>query len=182
MLRLTIGQGEYFDPKEERFITIKPVNVRLEHSLRSVAKWESKWKTSFLSKKQLTREENIDYIRCMEMTGLIDPKIFDYLTPEQHNQINEYINDKMTATVINRRGPQGRSRKHETITAEVIYFWMIQNGIPPEYDKWHLNRLLTLIEVCVIKGGPQKKMSMKEQMAQQRAINSARKAQYKTKG
>lgn len=180
MLQLKIGQGEYFDPKEERFIAIKPVNVRLEHSLKSVAKWESKWKKPFLSTKQLTQEEAVDYVRCMEMTGLIDPKVFDYLTPEQHNQINEYINDKMTATTITRRGPNKPNR--DKITAEIVYFWMIQNGIPPEYDKWHLNRLLTLIEVCTIKGGPQKKMSPKEQMAQQRAINQARKAQYKTKG
>lgn len=180
MLQLTIGQTEYYDEKQERFIKIKPVQVRLEHSLKSVAKWESKWKKSFLSNKQLTQEEAVDYIRCMEVTGLIDPKVFDYLTQEQHKQINEYISDKMTATTINRRGPKKPSR--EIITAEVIYFWMIQNGIPPEYDKWHLNRLLTLIEVCSIKGGPQKKMSMKEQMAQQRALNAARRAKHGTRG
>lgn len=180
MLQLVIGQGEYFDQKEQRFITQKPTTVRLEHSLRSVAKWESKWKKAFLSNKDKTQEESVDYVRCMEVTGQIDPKIFDYMTQDQHNQVNEYINDKMTATTINRRGPKKPSR--EIITAEIIYFWMIQNGIPPEYDKWHLNRLLTLIEVCSIKGGPQKKMSSKEQMAQQRALNAARRSQYKTKG
>lgn len=180
MLQLVIGQGEYYDEEQERFVKGKLTNVRLEHSLKSVAKWESKWKKSFLSNKELTQEEAIDYIRCMEVTGLIDPKVFDYMTPDQHKQVNEYINDKMTATTINRRGPKKPSR--EIITAEVIYFWMIQNGIPPEYDKWHLNRLLTLIEVCCIKGGPQKKMSQKDQMAQQRAINAARRAKYNTRG
>lgn len=128
----------------------------------------------------MTKEENIDYIRCMEITGQVDPKIFDLLTQSQLEQISEYINDKMTATVINRRGPQKPSR--ETITSEVIYFWMIQYGIPPEYDKWHFSRLLSLIEVCSIKGGPQKKMSRQEQMAEQRAINASRKAKYKTRG
>lgn len=180
MLQLSIGQGEYYDEKQERFIKVKPTLVRLEHSLKSLAKWESKWKKPFLSKDAMTREESIDYIRCMEVTGLVDPKIFEYVTSEQEKQVNEYINDKMTATVVNRRGPQKPSR--EKVTAEIIYFWMIQHGIPSEYEKWHLNRLLTLIEVCSIKGGPGKKMSMKEQMAEQRAMNAARKAKYKTKG
>lgn len=180
MLQLSIGQSEYYDEKRNLFITPKPVTVRLEHSLKSLAKWESKWKKPFLSKKEITREESIDYIRCMEVTGQIDQSIFDYLTNEQLNQVDEYINDKMTATTINRRGPQKKS--NEIITAEIIYFWMIQNGIPPEYERWHLNRLLTLIEVCSIKGGPQKKMSAKEQMAQQRALNSARRAKHHTKG
>lgn len=163
-----------------RFVTSPGKIVRLEHSLKSVSKWESKWKRAFLSNKPLTKEQNIDYIRCMEVTGQVDPKIFDLLTQDQVQQISEYINDKMTATVINHRGPNKPSR--ETITSEVIYFWMIQHGIPPEYEKWHLNRLLTLIEVCGVKGGPQKKMSMREQMAQQRALNEARRAKYKTRG
>lgn len=180
MLQLTIGGGESFDEKESRFIPNPSKTIKLEHSLKAVAKWESKWKRAFLSKKPMTQEENIDYIRCMEVTGQVDPKIFDLLTQDQMIQIGEYINDKMTATVINRRGPQKPNR--ETITSEVIYFWMIQHGIPPEYDKWHLNRLLTLIEVCSVKGGPQKKMSRQEQMAEQRALNNARRAKYKTRG
>lgn len=180
MIQLTIGEGEYYDEEKEHFVTVKPVTVRLEHSLKSLAKWESKWKKPFLSDKPVTREEGIDYIRCMEVTGQVDPSIFQYVTQEQQDKVNEYINDKMTATTINRRGPQKKSR--EIITAEIIYFWMIQHGIPPEYERWHLNRLLTLIEVCSVKGGPQKKMSPKEQMAEQRAINAARKAKYKTKG
>lgn len=180
MLQLTVGQDEYYDAQQERFIKIKPTVVRLEHSLKSLAKWESKWKKPFLSKQNKTKEESIDYIRCMETTGSIDLKIFDYLTSDQLQQVDDYINDKMTATTINKKGPQKPSR--EIVTAEVIYFWMIQHGIPPEYEKWHLNRLLTLIEVCSIKGGPNKKMSMKEQMAEQRALNAARRAKHKTTG
>lgn len=162
------------------FISSPAKKVRLEHSLRSLAKWESKWKKAFLSNDTITHEQSVDYIRCMEVTGQVDPEVFSNLTQEQMKQIDAYINDKMTATTINRRGPQKPSR--EIITAEVIYFWMIQQGIPPEYDKWHLNRLLTLIEVCSVKGGPQQKMGRKEQMAQQRALNAARQAKYKTKG
>lgn len=180
MLQISIGQDEYFDENEQRFIKIKPVTVRLEHSLKSLSKWESKWKKPFLSKKGITKEESIDYIRCMETTGLVDPKIFDYITSEQQSQIDDYINDKMTATIVNHKGPQKPSR--EIITAEIIYFWMIQHGIPFECEKWHLNKLLMLIEVCNVKGGPNKKMSMKDQMAEQRALNAARRAKHKTKG
>lgn len=180
MLVLELGGREYFDEKESRFIQKKPTVVKLEHSLKAISKWESKWKKPFLSNKEVTREQTIDYIRCMEITNMVDPDIFNYVTPTQIEQVDAYIRDEMTATTINRRGPQRPSR--EIITSEVIYFWMIQHGIPPEYDKWHLNRLLTLIEVCIIKGGPQQKMGRKEQMAQQRALNAARQAKYKTKG
>lgn len=180
MLQLSIGQGEYYDEKQERFITVKPTTVRLEHSLKSVAKWESKWKKPFLSKDGLKGKEFIDYIRCMEVTGLVDKDVFKYLTESQKQEINDYISDSMTATTINRREPKKPSR--DKITAEIIYFWMIQQGIPLECEKWHLNRLLTLIEVCSIKGGPQKKMSPKEEAAQRRALNQARRAKYKTKG
>lgn len=180
MLEIEIGKAEYYDEKTEHFIKPPTKKVKLEHSLRSLAKWESKWKKAFLSIKNITHEEFVDYVRCMEVTGLIDPNIFKYLTDEQMNIVDAYIADKMTATTIHRRGPQKPSR--ETVTAEVIYFWMIQYGIPPDYDKWHLNRLLTLIEVCSVKGGPQKKMSRKEQLAEQRAINASRKSKYKTRG
>lgn len=177
---LELGGREYFDEKESRFIQKKPTVVKLEHSLKAISKWESKWKKPFLSNKEVTREQTIDYIRCMEITNQVDSDIFNYVTPAQIEQVDAYIQDAMTATTINRKGPQRPSR--EVITSEVIYFWMIQHGIPPEYDKWHLNRLLTLIEVCSIKGGPQQKMGRKEQMAQQRALNAARQAKYKTKG
>lgn len=177
---LELGGREYFDEKESRFIQKKPTVVKLEHSLKAISKWESKWKKPFLSNKEVTREQTIDYIRCMEITNQVDSDIFNYMTPAQIEQVDAYIQDAMTATTINRKGPQRPSR--EVITSEVIYFWMIQHGIPPEYDKWHLNRLLTLIEVCSIKGGPQQKMGRKEQMAQQRALNAARQAKYKTKG
>lgn len=103
-----------------------------------------------------------------------------YITMAQMTEVNDYIGAKMTATTINHRGPKKPNR--EVITAEIIYFWMIQLGIPPEYEKWHLNRLLMLIEVCNVKGGPQKKMSQREQMAMQRALNADRCAKLHTRG
>lgn len=180
MLELEIGGGERFDEAEERFIPIPKKLVRLEHSLRSVSRWESKWKKPFLSQKSLTKEETVYYIYCMETTGQLKPSVFNNLTKQQLDVIDDYINDKMTATTINHRGPKPRS--NEIITSEVIYYWMIQAGIPPEYDKWHLNRLLTLIEVCSAKSGPKKKMPKSEALAQQRALNASRRAKLNSKG
>lgn len=180
MLELTVGGNEYYDEQENRFVKTKSRTLCLEHSLRSVAKWESKWKIAFLSTKQLTKEQSDDYIRCMETTGRADPTFVSQLSLKQKKEINEYISDSMTATVIHRRKKTPPSKK--TITAELIYFWMIQNGIPPEYEKWHLNRLLTLIEVCSVEGGPKQKMSMKDQMAQQRALNESRLKKFNTRG
>ena len=59
---------------------------------------------------------------------------------------------------------------------------MIANGVPFECQKWHINRLLTLIRVCEIKNDPGKKMSKNDIYKQNKALNEARKAKYKTKG
>lgn len=180
MLEIEIGGGEYYDEKLDQFVSIPKKSVKLEHSLRSVSKWESKWKKPFLSQKSLTREQTVYYIYCMEITGQMKLDAFESLTKKQIDVIDDYINDKMTATTINRRGPQKRNT--ETVTSELIYYWMIDAGIPPEYDKWHLNRLLTLIEVCSVKSGPGKKMPRSEAMAQQRALNASRRAKLNSKG
>lgn len=162
-----------------QFRTPPIVTVQLEHCLKALARWESKWEVSFLSS-NLTREQQIDYYWCMEVTESVDRDTFLYLTKDQERQIEEYINAKMTATTVTRRRPRPASRKK--VTAELIYFWMIQNGIPFECETWHLNRLMMLIEVCAVEGGPKQKMSMREQMDQQRALNAARLKQFKTRG
>ena len=116
----------------------------------------------------------------MSVNGDIDPKLMQRIGAKEMQTITDYIIAKMTATTINHRKPQRPGK--EIITAEIIYWWMIQYGIPPEYEKWHLSRLLMLVEVCSVKSGPQQKMGMKDQMAQQRALNKARQAKYKTRG
>lgn len=181
MLTLEIGGEEYYDEKQNLFITSKKYKLQLEHSLLSISRWESKWEVAFLSDKEKTREQSIDYIRCMTVRGANDPDVYNYITPEHIELVNDYIGAKMTATTITKRGPKRGGKK--IITSEVVYFWMTQYGIPFDpCEKWHFSRLLMLIEVASAESGPQQKMSMKERLAQNRAINNARKAKLNTRG
>lgn len=156
--------------EENRFITIKRQILVIEHSLIAISKWEAKWKKPFLSSDDKTYEEFIDYIRCMTINE-VDPRIFDVLPANVYQEIDDYIGDPMTATTFNGNGPAGRK---EIITSEVLYYYMLTCGIPYEFEKWHLNRLMTLIRVFSIKNGTQKKMSTREAAAYQRALNEKR--------
>ena len=180
MLRITIPSVELWDEKNEIFIHTTEQTLSLEHSLVSLSKWESKWCKPFLGKERKTQEETIDYIRCMTLTQNVDPKAYLFLTDENIRQVNEYIEAPMTATWFaeDKNGKPNR----EQITSELIYYWMIALNIPFECQKWHLNRLLTLVRVCNIKNQPPKKMSKKEVMSRNAALNAARKQQMNTKG
>lgn len=179
MLYITVPEAEYFDDLKEEFIYVKETTLCLEHSLVSLAKWESKWNKPFLSNTNKTDEEIVDYIRCMTITQNVNPLVYLGLTRANYSQINEYIDAPMTSTWFSNK--QKQSRQREIITAEIIYYWMVSLNIPFECQKWHLNRLLTLVRVCNEKNNPQK-MSRKEQIAQQRELNAARKKQMNTKG
>lgn len=180
MLRITVPAAEYFDEKTGEFVYRKEQTLQLEHSLVSLSKWESTWKKPFLGKGDKTSEETLDYIRCMTITQNVNPEVYTRLTNENIQTINDYIGDPMTATTFHERDG-GRSSR-ETITSELIYYWMIVNNIPPEYQKWHLNRLLTLIRVCTIKNSPPKKRSKADIMRSNAALNAKRRAKLGTKG
>lgn len=185
MLSITIPAREYYDENLEEFVSLqKDTTIQLEHSLMSVAKWESKWKKPFMSNDKKTYAESIDYIKCMTVTQNVKPEVYRMLTRQNFEEINHYIDDPMTATTIKPQpgGPRTAGRNGELVTAEIIYYWMVSLGIPFECQKWHLKRLLTLIEVCSIKNAPQRKMSQKEIMQQNMALNAARKAKHHTRG
>lgn len=180
MLQITIPATESWDEIKEEYVYTKERTLRLEHSLVSLSKWESKWHKAFLSNKDKTPEETLDYIKCMTITPNVEPEVYDCLTSKNIDEIYEYINAPMTATVINEVG--GGKSNRETVTAELIYYWMISLQIPPEYDKWHLNRLITLIRVVSVKNTPPKKMSAAERIRQNAALNASRRAKYGSKG
>lgn len=182
MLTIVVPRNDdIWDESKQMFITNPGATLQLEHSLVSLSKWESKWHKPFFPKYEndpkdvKTPEETIDYIRCMTINKNVDPIVYEFLTPENVADINAYIRDPMTATKID-EGPEVSNKKinGEFITSELIYYWMIALNIPVEFEKWHIERLLTLIRVCNIKNQPEKKMSRAEIMEQHRAINEAR--------
>lgn len=180
MLEITVPATEMFDEAKNEFVNYKEQTLQLEHSLVSLSKWESKWHKAFLSKREKTAEETIDYVRCMTITKNVDPSVYTRLTQENVNQINKYIEDPMTAVYFPEEKQRGGGG--DTVTSELIYYWMISLGIPQEYQKWHLNRLLALIKVCNIKNSPNKKMSKSDIMRRNASLNAARRAKMHSNG
>ena len=170
---------EYYDEVKNEFVYTKEQTLQLEHSLVSLSKWESKWHKPFLSPDDKSSEEVIDYVKCMTITQNVKPEVYNYLTKGNLEDINNYIDNPMTATTFN---SERKSPSREIITSEIIYYWMITLNIPFECQKWHLNRLLTLIKVCNIKSNPPKKMGRQELLNRNRALNEARRKQYNTRG
>lgn len=179
MLNIIVPEMEVFNEVTGEFLTLKEQKLQLEHSLVSLSKWESKWCKPFLSKNDKTIEETIDYIKCMTITQNVKDDVYSRLTNKNIEQINKYIDSPMTATTFSNNTS---SKSNEVITSELIYYWMIALNIPMECQKWHLNRLLTLIRVCNIKNSPPKKMSRREIMNRNSALNAARRKRLNTKG
>ncbi len=180
MLHITIPTIEQWDEINEQFINTKEQKLSLEHSLVSLSKWESKWCKPFFSKQEKTQEEIIDYVRCMTITQNVNPEIYKYLSRDNLKQINDYIDAPMTATWFSE--DKNKKGQNKQITSEIIYYWMIAFNIPFECQKWHLNKLMTLIRVCDIKNQPPKKRSQKEIMSRNAALNAARRKRLKSKG
>lgn len=181
MLTITIPGAEWFDETKNEFVTVKEQTLQLEHSLVSLSKWESKWRKSFYTKEEKTSAETLHYIKCMTITKNVDPSVYLNLTKENFAEINAYIEDPMTATTISERGGKGRING-ERITSELIYYWMFSLQIPKECEKWHLNRLLTLIRVFNVKNQPASKTNAAQTARDYAALNEARKKKFNTKG
>lgn len=179
MLKVTIPASEDYDPVRNLFINHEERTLTLEHSLVSLSKWEQKFKKPFLSAEHKTTEETLAYIKFMTITSNVPDELYYRLPSSVLSEINDYIADPATATTFSDK--KGKPTK-EIITSELIYYWMIALGIPFECQKWHLNRLLTLIRVCGIKNTPDKKMGKGELLAQNRALNAARRKALGTKG
>lgn len=180
MLSIKIPSVEYYDEANNIFCESKECILQLEHSLVSISKWESKWHKPFLSDSKKTYDEIIDYVKCMTITQNVDPLVYSFISKEAFDKIEKYIDDPMTATKFSDNN--NKNGKKEIVTSEIIYYWMISFNIPFECQKWHINRLLTLIRVCNIKNQPKKKMSKSELMTRNRALNASRRKALNTKG
>lgn len=180
MLQLRFPDTELYDEQSEKFVKIKGQAIQLEHSLVSISKWESRWKKPFLSRNGHTREETIDYIKCMTITQNVNPIMYELLTSEQIMQVNKYIDDPMTATTITKQ--EGKGAVSRVITSEEIYYAMVAYQIPFECQRWHFNRLMMLIRVCDEKNKPKKKMRKGDIARRNRSLNAARRARLGTRG
>lgn len=176
MLEIDVATEESWDENRAVFVVTKSFRVRLEHSLVSASKWESLWKIAFLSKKDKSPQQTLSYVSFMILNDELPPGVFQKLVDNHLEEIKDYIADSMTATKLytDPNAPQSR----ETITTELIYYWMISLNIPVSFENWHLNRLITLIRTVNVKNTPKRKMSAKER----RELNRSRLAQYNTKG
>lgn len=172
---------EYFDEETNTFYKVHnpEVTLHLEHSLLSIAKWESKYCKAFLKSQRKTEEEMFYYIKCMTINKNVDDSVYRNLTKQNIKEINDYINAKMTATHVHIPGQQSnRPGQKDTPTSELIYYWMIACNIPFECQKWHLNRLMALIKVCEAKQTKPVKMSGRSVAKRNHSLNAARRARH----
>lgn len=177
MLEIIVPKLELFDNDKQEFIEKeKEFKLQLEHSLVSLSKWEAKWKKPFLTKnkkelEERTKEEFVDYIKCMTITQNVPDSVYNRLTAQNLIDIKNYMEDSMTATWFKDKNQRPSS---EVITSEILYYWMIEQGMDVAiFQKWHLNRLFTLLRVITEKENkkPMKKSDILKNYA---ALNKAR--------
>jgi hypothetical protein len=176
MLEIVVKLKEEYDEDTERFIVSDSFKVYLEHSLVSMSKWESVWEQPFLGKEEKTTDQTLSYVKMMILNDDLPPEILEKVLNNHLREIQAYILAPNTATRLPKR--QNAIRSMETITSELIYYWMISLNVPVQFENWHINRLITLIEIINIKNSPKKKMSV----AERRALNNQRRAKYNTRG
>ena len=180
MLKLNVVGDEYYNEETQEFVTHGDFVLELEHSLVSLSKWESIYNRPFLSTGGKTAEEIMSYISCMILSPVYPEDAVARLSNTNLDTINDYIESKQTATTFGEM--PDRKGRGETITAELIYYWMVAFTIPFECETWHLNRLFALIRICNIKNAPAKKLSRSEVARRNRDLNEKRRAELGTNG
>ena len=179
MLTIELPQLEVFDNQTMEFITYPPAKLLLEHSLRSISKWEGKWHTPFPLGETMTNEEFLDYVRCMTTNPQKDMTVYFRIGQKEAKEIIDYMQDSHTAkTFYDKPKPRIRIKQ----TAEDYYRAMAYYGIPFECENWHFGRLTALLKTCESNGGSGEKMTYREQQAYYRQINDMRRKKLGTKG
>lgn len=170
---------ETFDEETEQFVYSEETVLVLEHSLVSLSKWESVFHKAFLGKDAKTAEETLAYIHAMCVDESIPGEVILRLSEDNVREINEYIENPMTATTFP-QSPSGPPSR-EYITNELIRYWMVAFQIPLEYETRHLNQLFTLVKVVNEKNKPEKDKK-RMSAAERHALNKQRQAQHGTAG
>lgn len=177
-LNLELPGEERFDEATCTFISMPPCTLHLTHSLKAVGEWEAVYKRSFLDNPPSSPEETVFYIECMSE----EPLPGDFMRRLDRSvqvKIADYISDGASATHLLDRPSNGGPR--DSMTSELIYWYMSQFNIPYECETWNLNRLLALIKLSAAKQGGGK-VDPRASAAQRAAINNARRAKYNSKG
>jgi hypothetical protein len=180
MLTLFIEPIELFNEETQTFQTLDGFELELEHSLVSLSKWESITKVPFLSKTDKTPEDIRLYIEAMIISPIYPPNAVGRMTQSNIDQVNAYLESSESATTFGTM-PEVKGRG-ETITSELIYYWMVAFNIPFECERWHLNRLFSLIRICNIKNTKPKKMTARQLAERNARLNEERKQKYQTRG
>lgn len=180
MLTIIVPGVESFDDDRQIFVRTDDVSLKLEHSLVSLSKWESKYEKPFLNGDPKTSEEIYGYVQAMSLEGEIPDEVLLRLNEESFAAINQYIESKMTATWF-RQTEQPRGYNSETVTSEIIYHWIVALQLDWEVQYWHLNRLITLVKTVNEKNkaasDTKRKAPTSSQMADRRALMVQRRAQ-----
>lgn len=177
MLKIVVPGATLFDERTSELIETRQCELQLEHSLVSISKWESKYHKTFLRQgAERTSEELLYYIKCMTLNKNVDENVYLGLSYENYIDIKNYMDDPMTATKIPKDDKKNRSTSNEPLTSELIYYYMIKLEIPVEFQKWHINRLLTLIDLCGFKDEKPNKMSQKDLLKRNSDIRKANEA------
>ena len=183
MFILTIPSvDDLWDEEKEEFVSRKGAKIKLEHSLVSVAKWEQHYHECFLDTKKLSIEQMLYYIKCMTLTQNVPDEAYLNISSKQIDQIYDYIENPMTASKLAKNDEEGASPNREKMTNEIIYSYMIALHIPFECQKWHLNRLITLIEICKRQNTPPKQINKQQLAAHHQAVNARYRAERARRG
>lgn len=161
-----------FDQRTQSFLPRpKSRQIRLEHSLISMSRWEEETKRKFFSKLDgpQSTEDILFYIKCMSLDGPIDDNLLRCISKKELERVGAYISDNRTATTFAQTNSKGKAG---TMTSEVLYYYIAAFQLPPYVEKWHLSRLLTLIRVANAKQAAAGKKGKKDGVNYQSRVDS----------
>lgn len=159
------------------------LKLRFEHSLVSVSKWEAEAKRPFFGHEEKTEADTELYYRSMLLTEDVPHNFYSRIVGTEHfDKIEQYINSNQHGTLFREEAVPSKA-KQEVVSAELIYYWLVQFQIPFDpVESWHLSKLMALVKVAGLKQSKPKKMSTQDRAAQMRALNEQRRKETGSAG